>query len=287
MTILTSCPGKYGDVLWAMPTCRTLAEHFGAPIDLVLSARYGDPSFCTLLAAQPYLNRVWADPLWQIEERGSAPTNPWHFTPEGDWDRVIHLGYQRWPQNVLPTETYLSAVSQLGHTLPPLDLTKPWSSVEPLPCPRSIAVGFTDEHFELKFGLAQLLSTTFVRQEEDDDLPQDNGKYALWPSARQDSRWHREGGCRSCDWLEAEKVISSCQAFLGDCAALHVLAVALGKPCVIMEPSEARWNPIFWPLGMDGLQVTCVKGHDGRPTFDARAVRHAIEEVLRREACAK
>jgi len=236
---------------------------------MVLSARYGDPSFCTLLRAQPYLGTVWADPRWQIEERGAAPTNPWCFTPEGEWDTVIHLGYQRWPQNVLPVETYLAAVSQFGHELPSLDLTRPWISCARMYHPDlSLVIGWTDEHFELKYGITA--------------LGRWKPAYVIVPPL---SRWSQELGDLNtvidpCDWLIAAQYIQNAQVFLGDCASLHVLAVALGKPAIIMEPSEARWNPIFWPLGMDGPQVTCVKGHDGRPTFDARAVRHAITQAL-------
>ena len=74
--------------------------------------------------------------------------------------------------------------------------------------------------------------------------------------------------------------MTNAQIVLGCCSALHVLAVALGKRCVSMEPAEARWNPIFYPLGTTG-RVKLVMGSDNRPTFDARAVRQAVEEALR------
>jgi hypothetical protein len=68
--------------------------------------------------------------------------------------------------------------------------------------------------------------------------------------------------------------------FLGDCSAWHVLAMAMGIPVVLVEPLEARWNPIFYPLGMDGPQVTMVRGNDGNPTFDARHVADALTRAL-------
>ena len=60
-----------------------------------------------------------------------------------------------------------------------------------------------------------------------------------------------------------------------------VLAVALGVPAVIVEPNPMRHNPIFWPLGMDGPQVTCVKGGDGKPTHDARHTADVLREKLK------
>ena len=83
----------------------------------------------------------------------------------------------------------------------------------------------------------------------------------------------------SCTWPQAARHIRHAKVFLGDCSALHVLAVALGTPVVLVEPMEARWNPIFYPLGMDGA-VQVVKGNDGRPTWDARHVGDVLRERL-------
>jgi hypothetical protein len=54
----------------------------------------------------------------------------------------------------------------------------------------------------------------------------------------------------------------------------------MGKPCVIMEPMTERLNPIFWPLGQDGPQVTLVRGNDRQATFDARHTAETLERVL-------
>ena len=80
--------------------------------------------------------------------------------------------------------------------------------------------------------------------------------------------------------VEATAWIAGAKVLLTDCSALHVLAVALGIPTVIVEPMEARWNTIFYPLGFDGPQVTIVKGLDGQPTFDARHVTETLSKVI-------
>jgi len=59
-----------------------------------------------------------------------------------------------------------------------------------------------------------------------------------------------------------------------------VLACAVGTPCIVMEPAEARWHPIFWPYGQDGPQVRLVRGGDGRGTVDARHCRELIQAAL-------
>ena len=46
-----------------------------------------------------------------------------------------------------------------------------------------------------------------------------------------------------------------------------------------MEPNPQRHATVFYPYGKTG-RVRLVTGNDGQPTFDARAVRHAIQEAL-------
>lgn len=95
------------------------------------------------------------------------------------------------------------------------------------------------------------------------------------------SRWETEAGYYSTSWVDAATFLNVSKVFFGDCSALHVLAVAMGKPAVLCEPMEARWNDIFYPVGKVGPQVRLVTGLDGRPTFDSRHCAEAIQEVLR------
>jgi hypothetical protein len=91
---------------------------------------------------------------------------------------------------------------------------------------------------------------------------------------------HEHGGPWS--WEHAAAWISRAAVFLGDCSALHVLACAIGTPCVLMEPNEARHHEIFWPYGKTGPQVTQVLGTDGRWTWDARHVWETVQTVGQR-----
>lgn len=253
MTLTVTHPGRYGDLLWACPTIRALAAVHG-PVHLHLPGEF--QSIVPLLVPQPYIEVVTWDPNWAASpETREAP-----MYPEG-----LHLGYQGWPEVGLPYQTYQLACSLTS--MRPLDLETPWITV-PGPAPSvPWTVGFTDTWFELKWGLLNLL---------------DDGNRPLWTWVGANTRWCTEGKFLPTPWTTAARYIASSRVLLTDCSALHVLAVALGVPCVVVEPMEARWNPIFWPLGMDGPRVTCVKGQDGRPTFDARHVRDALEVALGR-----
>lgn len=263
MTILCTAPGRYGDIIWGLPTCRALAYASGEPVDLLLSEKYR--SLLPLLQQQAYLRGVLIDLRWDVQE--TAPMTP-RIPPRlpSGYGRVIHLGYRDWPRLPLAQETYDSAQAQWGGPLPPLDLETPWITVEGPGDPTEIVVGFSDEWFELKFGIVELLERCHLAP--------------LVPYYGKGSRWDREGWGRRATWEEAARAFRNADLFLGCCSALHVLAVALGKPVLLMEPNEMRWQDIFYPLGKTG-RVKLILGNDGRPTFHAPHVIDAVREALR------
>lgn len=288
--VLATFPGKYGDILWALPTVRAVSEAAGAPVDLIIAGAF--ESIVPLLERQPYLRRVWALEAWQVQD--TAPITPRvppttlpggqpivEFEP-GIYDRVLHLGYDGWPGWALPETTYRRAVADLAcdaphllRALPDLDLNRPWITApfRWVTRPYPVAVGFTDEHFELKFGLWSLLFRRALREQPDAQT---------LINVSHSPRWETEGEFGGFDWETAASAIAQSEVFLGDCSALHVLACALGVPCVLMEPAPARHHPIFWPFGTRGPQVTQVLGGDGQWTWDARHGWETIQAVAAR-----
>ena len=281
MSILCTFPGKYGDLLWALPTLRALARRTGEAIDLLTSADMA--SICPLIAQQGYIGHAYSDPNWirvHVDTQDRLPPNG-SPTPPHRYDHIFHLGYRGWPQRPLPFETVNCLNEQwLNGTNKSileaeLDLGTPWIHVlSPSRFHVYATAGFSDEHFELKYGLFELLSERLQWTTE-------LGGNWVSVSGCPGSRWRTEGG-HTCDsWENAARAITASSVFLGCNSGLHVLARAIGKPVVMMEPSEARWNPIFFPLGTTGPQVTLVRGNDGKPTWDARHVADALQHVLR------
>jgi len=268
MRILVTHPGRHGDVLWSLPAIRALFEATHAQIDVATSPKYA--GLVALIAAQPYVHHAFAIPDWAIEE--SAPITP--REPPGldasDYDQVYHLGYKGWPLQPLPYEAFGLLLEQTAHLQGlTLDLQRPWITV-PLTgeLDLSVVYGWSDEHFELKYGVTELVKYRLLTERG----------HVIHPL---ESRWAHEAPPFTPEgWGTSAQWIARTRVFLGCCSALHVLACALGIPCVIMEPAEARWNPIFWPFGKVGPQVTLVLGNDGQPTFDARAVAHEIRRAL-------
>ncbi len=273
--ILCTFPGRYGDLLWALPTVRAIAAATGGPVDLQIAGEFA--SIVPLLKQQAYLTEVIADERWSL-----TPPDEWR-APELSREKLVwtgytakyNLGYRGWPDAPLPLAIAQTAVREYGITglvAGATDLSRPWITVKGPGLPLDVAVGFTEAWFELKLGLLCSLEK---------QLP----NLHLCQLTPRGSRWTTEVppgavGVDAADWIDAAQTIRNADLFLGDCSALHVLAVALGKPVVILEPMDARWNPIFYPLGMDGPEVTIVRGGDGRPTFDARHCADTLKAAL-------
>src|ERR1019366_8361277 len=219
MRILCTFPGRAGDLLWALPTMRAIAEAYDTPVDLLIAGEFAP--MLPLLAQQPYLGQLSADPRWAMD--GSAAPVP--FDLGVPHDRVFHLGYRGWPTQPLPFEVYDIATLDYGLVLKPLDLRRPWITVEGPQDAVDIAVGFTEAWFELKLGLLSVI-----------DWELEPYLVQLTPVG---SRWTRVSALgpevHGCDWLGAACMIRDAKLFFGDCSALHVLAVALGKRCILME----------------------------------------------------
>jgi hypothetical protein len=268
--ILCTFPGRAGDLLWACSVIRDISAFHDTPVDLVIAGEFA--SLVPLLQQQPYLSSVAADPEWALH-----PEQGWCWqkaeTEGHRWAHVHQLGYRRWPELPLPFEIWNTVASGF---LPRPALSRPWITVKGPGIPLDLAVGFTEAWFELKLGL--LSSVEYLLGPAGPTMQQ------LSPFR---GRWMNEvppaGVCvYECDWLDAARAIRNSDLFFGDCSALHVLAVALGKRCVLMEPMEARWNPIFYPLGKTGPHVTLVTGNDGLPTFDARHCAGSLKRALQR-----
>jgi hypothetical protein len=264
-------PGRHGDILWALPTVRAIAETYGEPVTLQISAKYG--SLAQLLARQDYIHYVYVDPAWVVEE--TAPMTPRVPPQPRHGDRVFHLGYEGWPQTNLAADIYGRAVRQAGALAPLGDWSRPWIA-NPYPDAGSLAsdlcLGFTDEHFETKYGLTQLLLNHYHHVD---------GRDQQIVNLSNSPRWNREAGTVEADWLTAAAWLAQTRCAVACCSALHVLAVAVGTPVVVIEPAPARLQAVFWPLGFDGDRVQVVRGGDGLPTLDSR---HLVEQVDRVQA---
>lgn len=275
MRVLCTYPGRYGDLLWALPAVRAIATTLKVPIDLGVAPKYR--AITQLIEQQPYVAACYGIDGWAVEE--TAPMSPREppRIPEG-YDLVLHLGYEGWPAPTLAQDVYERARAlldvRLGVTLGHLDLS-PWiTPIGAIPAPRGprVWLGWSEEHFELKVGITQILCARFPAVQFWWIRPF-GGRYDEY--AVRAENLHLLPG----DWLQTARWAASCTLYLGCLSSQWCLANALGLRCVAIEPAEARWHPVFWSDG--GGRNTLVRGNDGRPTFDARHIGDALDAALR------
>lgn len=272
--ILCTFPGRYGDILWALPTVRAISEKFGRPVDFACAGKYG--SITELVGKQPYIAQAGCLPRWEVEE--SAPMRP-RVPPTGGWENtehVFHLGYDRWPANPLPIETWYTACQQLPDVSGMrMNLTRPWITEPAVPLQNvgtTVMVGWSEEWIELKMGLTLALAARFPKVQF----------HLLFATNQRHKEWlgvlpNNVGYRGTLSWPLMSACIREAHLFLGCLSALWVLATACGVPTIAAEPNPNRHHPIFWPA-VPGHEL--VHGNDGKPTFDARHVGDAIERKL-------
>lgn len=305
--ILCTHPGRFGDILWALPTMRALSEAYEAPVELMLSAKY--ESLRPLLDHQPYISCTGFDPAWRVQE--TAPISP-RCPPQSEvyeqasaatgeryYDHVYHLGYRGWPEPTLARATYLCAheTAVAYHVqdptfdgLGPLDLARPWitpphQAVRLPTDPPVVWVGWSEEWFELKVGVLVALAARFPTVAFQWVRPW-GGRYdevdrttVLDPGVG--GRYHHRLGPNvsmvRADWAMTASLGSAATVYLGCLSSQWVLANALGIRCVVVEPNPHRHHPVFYRACEKNHLVL---GNDGKPTFDARHAGDALEEVL-------
>lgn len=289
MRILCTMPGKYGDILWGLPTVRAISETFDVQVDLIVSTDYSDHR--DLLRRQSYIRDVRPWSSWESPAPGAASWSPFdntlHYLPRDlprdlpECDRVFHLGYRRAPDRPLPAFIY-DEVTRLAPDIAfrPLDLDRPWIQaaattsrpVHRRDAPMAVAVGWSSNAAAWKRDVTMALqerftSTRFIPVMTAGAV--DDTWKALWcfdmaPAA---------------DWVAAAERVAESRFFVGCCSALHVLACAMGMPALVVEPDENRWDAAFYPYGTDG-RVRLVRGDRADPAASIRAIAPLFNELM-------
>jgi len=308
-------PGKLGDIMWALPTVRVIAEAAEEPVDLILSHQYGDASLRKLIEGADYIHATYADPLWSVQDTAPlSPPRPREMirpSPPGPgepYDKTIHLGYETWPMSLLPADIYVRATASWGSPLPQLDLDTPWLTRPVWATWQDdkerhiggafgqslyqewgeqhqphVHIGWSEEHVELKAGLIYALIG---------GLPAFDFRVVTHVGSRLAKEWlmHYPGdqdsfnegfenlSWYSGDWILTAHAMSNSKLFVGCLSSQWVLANALGIQTVIVEPAPARHNPIFF---YNHPRNTMLIGGDHLPTFDARHLCDKVREKLR------
>lgn len=236
MKVLATFSGKFGDILWSLPTVRELAKRHGGPVDFCIMPMYR--SLLALLEAQPYIKAACVSEKWGELYSGSPyGDQPWEApVPEGAYDIVYHLTYRAHP--VFPLMLHIAG--SVGVTMP--DQPLPFIDILELnddpPYGGTVAVHYGD-----KTGLSSMVG-----------LIEDGNAYVTYGFNADFAQSKRDFICRLMqalpdvgfvdvglhEWCYAARLIKASRLFVGCRSANHVLALGLGQKILIYEPHLGR-----------------------------------------------
>jgi hypothetical protein len=96
--ILTTFSGRFGDILWSLPTVREISKREGTKVDMGIMPQY--KSLLPLLQMQPYIDTAFTIDDW-ICVGSPCGDQPWQppVRVEEHYEKSFHLTYRRHPQS--------------------------------------------------------------------------------------------------------------------------------------------------------------------------------------------
>ena len=221
---LCTFSGRFGDILWSLPTAREIAKLHEYPVSFAVMPQYA--SLVPLLKAQPYIADAYALEDWVCtgSPHGDQPWKPPTIPP--GYDYVYHLTYRSHPMRRTLVESIAEQQSVSLEMRSWISVPKPKKRRETF----TICYAFTETQKEKKKALFEFLFHNFDATCDWVDL-------------------------KTHSWLEAARELKASHIFLGCRSANYVLAVGTGIPILTYEPTLERRPMLFscpWALEMMG-----------------------------------
>lgn len=232
MSVACTFPGKYGDLLWSLPTVRAIAALYAQPVDLWVMPAFA--SICPLLELQPYIRNAYGLPGWNYID-DACGARPLEHPPIPGYSHVFDLGYKSWPDRPLVEFiAWQAGIDPSGNPLPFID-------------PPFVTANDDDP-----CGADPFVTLSFIFPQKVDIF----WKPLAAEIERRTGKAPRAVYVPDLPWAPAAQAIKASNLFIGDRSANYVLAHGLGKPILTYETDSGRHNPIFsCPAGREKLIV--------------------------------
>lgn len=237
--ILCTFSGRYGDILWSLPTVRELRLRLNQSIDFCCMPQY--ENLLPLIRQQFYVNKAFPLLPW-ICQGSPYGDQPWEAPVEHlGYEQVFHLTYRHHPQveclaDFIARQQHVA----LGDTWVPFlnindvrffDMLQEEKKRTPgfeipnefIKTPE-VVVGFNPDHGNYK----QEFFNQVIASVENK-----LGREVPWKDLKK------------YDWIKATYLVQNSKVFIGCRSALCVVAHGCGKPCVVFEPNVARHGIVF------------------------------------------
>jgi len=232
---LCTFPGKYGDILWSLPTAKYIAEKVvSSPVDFAVMPYY--ESLLPLIQEQSYIDRAYVNKGW-LRTHSNYGDQPWEMPlpvfdhnslDDYSYERVWHLGYRCHPGRafgnvempLMEFVAYQQGITFHEPIIPFLTVEKNW------------AESLADEN-GMDFGSHIVLAL--------------NEQYAEQKTEFKNALAGNLTGITSVllldeniTWAGAARLTRDAMAYVGDRSANWVIANGLGKQCITFEPHPSR-----------------------------------------------
>jgi hypothetical protein len=255
---LCTFSGKYGDILWSLPTARQIARVLTAgQVDFAVMPYY--ENLLPLLRAQPYIANAFVIPNW-LRTHSNHGDQPWQppcrmagnaiqvlgrteppppidgditqiAQTEFQYDRAFHLTYKGHPGITAPSMPLIDFIAwQHG-----LRFTEREAFIDVPDCSEQFSIihlssgRFTDVVKENRL-------ITYAFNEQYDQMKKEFFEH-LWGLLKDEFEFFNAG---SAKWLEAAWAVKNSLTYVGCRSANWVLAIGLGQSTIVYEPHPAR-----------------------------------------------
>lgn len=220
--VLCTFPGKFGDVLWSLPTVKAIADFMAQEkVDFGIMPAYR--SLLPLLGMQKYIDKAFVIEDWECTGSpfGDQPWLPQHV-PQG-YDRVFHLGMRGHPGiHCAPLPLIDFIAEQQGMRL-----------VNPIPF-IDVPAGFfragkDEPEIDCHIAYAFSAGAAEAKAKFLDLVIGEAGNNIAWIDVTKE------------DWVSAAMLIKFAACFVGSRSSNNVIAHGVGqKNIFIYEPESSR-----------------------------------------------
>lgn len=261
MKILCTMPGKFGDLLWSLPTVRAIAEQAvkeiegkplqGCFVDLGIMPEYR--SLLPLLNVQPYISKAFVIENW-ICTGSHAGDQPWEapvnilvnetYIHTGvdiltgntyHYDKVYHLGYRNHPPSNKPLVDFIAEQQgiKLEKPIPFIDLTD-----------QLIGKAGCSVYSSMLAELESITKNPTITWSFNDSMRDYKDKFL--DDLKQTLPEVNFLYVGNRHWVEAAYLIKHSLAFIGCRSSNYVLACGVGKKVYVYEPNISRSIKGMW-----------------------------------------
>lgn len=206
MKILCTFSGRFGDILFSLPTVRQISRNYGTRVDMGIMPSY--KTLLPLLKRQSYIQNTFTIDNWFCT--GSpCGDQPWEAPLDmlPGYDKVYHLTYRYHPHGNNPLIDFIAGQQSLVLDEPIVPF------IETLDFPpykeTYIAFAFNDQYHEQKTRFLECLSSNLGRTGLSSGT-----EIRFFDVSKSEWSWARYGikhalcfvGCRSANWVLANGV---------------------------------------------------------------------------------